>query len=64
MRHFRFLTFCRTYLMPGLLAGVVAGFGPMISGCGERQEDGHQGDESAEERRGHCTGIVTEGTTL
>ena len=39
MRHFRFLIFCRTYLLPGLLAGVVAGFGPMISGCGERQEE-------------------------
>lgn len=39
MKHFRFLTFCRTYLMPGLLAGVVAGFGPVISGCGERQEE-------------------------
>ncbi len=25
--------------MPGLLAGVVAGFGPVISGCGERQEE-------------------------
>ena len=39
MRPFRFLTFCRTYLMPGLLAGMMAGFGLAISGCGERPEE-------------------------
>ncbi len=39
MRHFRFLTFCRTYLLPGLLAGMVAGFGPVVSGCADRQEE-------------------------
>ena len=39
MRHFRFLTFCRTYLLPGLLTGVMAGFGPVVSGCADRQEE-------------------------
>lgn len=36
---FRFLTFCRTSVIPRLLAGIVACFGPALSGCGERQEE-------------------------
>ena len=36
---FRFLTFCRINLMPGLLAGIVACLGPTVSGCADRQDE-------------------------
>lgn len=39
MMPFRFLTFCRINLMPGLLAGMVACLGPIVSGCADRQDE-------------------------
>jgi peptidyl-prolyl cis-trans isomerase C len=39
MMPFWFLTFWKTYCIPGLLIGIVAGFGPVVWGCAERQEE-------------------------
>ena len=36
---FRLLILRRIYCLPGLLAGLLAGWGPMLSGCTERQEE-------------------------
>lgn len=39
MMPFRFSIFRRTYCLPGLLVGMLVGFGPVVSGCAERQEE-------------------------
>ena len=39
MMPFRLLILRRIYCLPGLLAGLLAGWGPMLSGCTERQEE-------------------------
>jgi len=39
MTPFRILLSCTTYCLPGLLIGMLAGAGPLVSGCTERQEE-------------------------
>ncbi len=39
MMPFRLLFFRRTYCLPGMLVGMLAGLGSVLSGCGERQEE-------------------------
>jgi hypothetical protein len=39
MMPFRLLIFCRTYCLSGLLVSLLAGLGPVMSGCAERQEE-------------------------
>ena len=39
MMPFRLLIFCRTYCLPGLLVSLLAGLGPVMSGCAERHEE-------------------------
>ena len=39
MTPFRILLSCTTYCLPGLLIGMLAGVGPLVSGCTERQEE-------------------------
>ncbi len=39
MMPFRLLIFSRTYCLSGLLVSLLAGLGPVMSGCAERQEE-------------------------
>ena len=39
MMPFRILLFCRTYCLSGLLVGLFTGFGLLVLGCTERQEE-------------------------